>query len=41
MIGNKELDTFDINYIEIHWELSENKLICVNAHHKKLFNTNP
>jgi len=41
MIDNDEFDTFDINYIEIDWELKNDKLICVDAHHKRLFNANP
>jgi len=41
MIDNNEFDTFDINYIEIDWELKDDKLICVDAHHKKLFKSNP
>ncbi len=41
MIDNNEFDTFEINYIEIAWELSDNVLICVDAHHKKLFKSNP
>jgi len=41
MIDNKEFDTFDINYIEIDWELKDDKLICVDAHHRKLFKAIP
>jgi type II restriction enzyme len=39
MIDNKEFDTFDINYIEIDWELRGEELVCIDAHHKKLFKT--
>jgi type II restriction enzyme len=41
MIDNNEFDTFDINYIEIDWELRNNELVCVRAHHKQLFSSNP
>jgi len=41
MIDNREFDTFDINYIEIDWELRGDELVCVNAHHKKLFKAIP
>ena len=41
MIDNKEFDTFDINYIEIDWLLNDKKLVCKEAHHKKLFNSDP
>ncbi|MBI9038026.1 MAG: HincII family type II restriction endonuclease [Bacteroidales bacterium] len=41
IIDNKEYDTFDINYIEIDWELEGNELVCKDAHHRKLFKANP
>ena len=41
MIDNNEFDTFDINYIEIDWELKDDKLICVDAHYRKLFKAIP
>ena len=41
MIDNSEFNTFDINYIEIDWMLENKKLVCKDAHYKKLFNTIP
>ena len=41
MTDNNEFDTFDINYIEIDWELRNNELVCVHVHHKQLFSSNP
>ncbi|MDD4150273.1 MAG: HincII family type II restriction endonuclease [Bacteroidales bacterium] len=41
MIDNSEFDTFDINYIEIDWMLEDKKLVCKDAHYRKLFNTIP
>lgn len=41
MLDNNEFDTFDINYIEIDWDLVQQKLVCKDAYHRKLFKTNP
>ncbi len=41
MIDNKEFDTFNINYIEIGWELQANNLVCKSVSHKELFKANP
>jgi len=41
MIDNNEFDTFEINYIEIDWKLIDDKMVCVDAHHRKLFKAMP
>ncbi len=41
MLDNDEFDKFSINYFEIDWLLEDNKLVCKNAHFKRLFNSNP
>lgn len=41
MIDNEEYDIFTINYFEIDWILSDDKLICMNAHNANLFKSNP
>jgi len=41
MIDNQEFDTFTINYFEIEWLLEEDTLVCHNAHHVNLFQSNP
>jgi Restriction endonuclease HincII len=41
MIDNKEFDKFTINYIEIDWQLEEDKLVCKDAYFAFLFKANP
>lgn len=41
MIDNKEYSLFDINYLEIDWNLENDKLICKDIHFAELFSSNP
>lgn len=41
MLDNEEFDNFTITYFEIDWDLSDEKLICKDAHYAELFKAKP
>lgn len=41
MIDNQEFDNFTINYVEIDWDLSGDKLTCVDVYFMDLFKVDP
>lgn len=41
MIDNQEFDNFTINYVEIDWDLSGDKLTCVDVYFMDLFKIDP
>lgn len=41
MLDNEEFDSFTIDYFEVDWQLRNDRLHCVKAHHANLFKVKP
>lgn len=41
MLDNEDFNSFTIDYFEVDWRLVKENLVCENAHHANLFQSNP
>jgi type II restriction enzyme len=41
MLDNEEFNSFSISYLEVDWELDNNKLVCLDSHYGFLFQCEP